>query len=75
VIRDVVEFRRSGLACRRVAELKIPVEAWRAAMRHACRREDTPVHTFLVPPHRLLFYSDRVTEARDANGTSSVRYD
>jgi hypothetical protein len=51
VIRDVVDFRRSGLACRRVAELNIPVQAWRAAMRHAGRRADTPVHTFLVPRH------------------------
>lgn len=51
MIRDVVEFHRSGLACRRVADLKIPVAAWRAAMRHAGRRENTPVHTFLVPPH------------------------
>jgi hypothetical protein len=51
VIRDVVEFRRCGLACRRVAELHIPVEAWRAAIRHAGRRADTPVHTFLLPPH------------------------
>ena len=51
MIRDVIEFRRSGLACRRVAELDIPVQAWRAAMRHAGRREDARVHTFLVPPH------------------------
>jgi hypothetical protein len=58
VIRDVVEFRRSGLACRRVAELNIPVQAWRAAMRHAARRADTPVHTFLVPPH-LATAADR----------------
>jgi hypothetical protein len=50
VIRDVVEFRRHGLACRRVAELNIPVDAWRAAMRHAGRHTDTPVHTFLLPP-------------------------
>ena len=51
MIRDVIEFRRSGLACRRVAELDIPVQAWRAAMRHAGRRGDARVHTFLVPPH------------------------
>ena len=51
MIRDVIEFRRSGLACRRVAELDIPVQAWRAAMRHAGRREDARVHTFLIPPH------------------------
>jgi hypothetical protein len=49
VISDVVEFRRCGLACRRVVELNIPVDAWRATMRHAGRRADTPVHPFLVP--------------------------
>jgi hypothetical protein len=49
VIRDVVEFRRCGLACRRVAEMNVPVAAWRAAIRQAARRADTPVHTFLVP--------------------------
>jgi hypothetical protein len=46
----MVEFRRYGLACRRVAGLNIPVEAWRAAMHRAGRLADTPVHTFLVPP-------------------------
>jgi len=51
VIRDVVEFRRAGLASRRVAELNIPVKAWRAAMRHAGGRAGTPVHTFLLPLH------------------------
>jgi len=51
VIRDMVEFRRCGLGCRRVAQLNIPVEAWRAAMHHTGRRTDAPVHTFLVPPH------------------------
>jgi hypothetical protein len=51
VIRDVVEFRQAGLACRRVAELNIPVGAWRAAMRHAGDRAGTPVRTFLLPPH------------------------
>jgi hypothetical protein len=50
VIRDVVEFRRCGLACRRVADLNIPVDAWRAAMRQTGRRVNTPVHTFLIPP-------------------------
>jgi hypothetical protein len=58
VIRDVVEFRRCGLACRRVAELNIPIDAWRAAMRHTGRRADTPVHTFLIPP-RLATAVDR----------------
>lgn len=60
VIRDVVEFRRSGLAYRPVAELNILVQAWRAAMRHAGRRADTLVHTFLGPPH-LATPADRET--------------
>jgi hypothetical protein len=36
VIEDVAEFQRAGMLCRRVDELNIPVEAWRAAMRHGC---------------------------------------
>jgi hypothetical protein len=58
VIRDIAEFRRCGLACRRVAGLNIPVEAWRAAMRQAGWRADTPVQTFLVPS-RLVTAIDR----------------
>jgi hypothetical protein len=76
VIRDVVEFRRHGLACRRVADLDIPVDAWRAAMRHAGRRADTPVHTFLVPPRPAtavdrqdrLVYAVRTDPAPDLAG-------
>jgi hypothetical protein len=50
MIRDVTEFRRTGVATRRVTELEIPVAAWRAAMCHAGRRDDARVRTFLLPP-------------------------
>ena len=50
MIRDVTEFRRTGLATRRVTELDIPVAAWRAAMCHAGRQDSARVRTFLVPP-------------------------
>jgi hypothetical protein len=50
MIRDVTEFRRTGVASRRVTELNIPVAAWRAAMCHAGRRDDARVRTFLLPP-------------------------
>jgi len=46
----MAEFHRVGVACRRVDELTVPVEAWRAAMCHAARRHGTRVRTFLVPP-------------------------
>jgi hypothetical protein len=49
VIRDIAEFSRSGVACRRIDELDVPVEAWRAAMSHAGRREGVRVRTFLIP--------------------------
>jgi hypothetical protein len=47
VIRDVSEFRRTGVACRRVTDLDIPVAAWRAAMCHAGRGDGARVRTFL----------------------------
>jgi hypothetical protein len=50
VIRDVAEFRRTGVASRRVADLDVPVAAWRAAMCHAGRRDRARVRTFLLPP-------------------------
>jgi hypothetical protein len=50
MIRDVTEFRRTGVASRRVAELDIPVAAWRAAMCHAGRRDRARVGTVLLPP-------------------------
>ena len=49
MIRDVTEFRRTGVASRRVTELDIPVAAWRAAMCHAGRRDGARVRTFLAP--------------------------
>ena len=50
MIRDVTEFRRTGVASRRVTELDIPVATWRAAMCHAGRRDSARVRTFLLPP-------------------------
>ena len=49
MIRDVTEFRRTGVASRRVTELDIPVAAWRAAMCHAGHRDGARVRTFLLP--------------------------
>jgi hypothetical protein len=49
VIRDVAEFRRTGVATRLVTELALPVAAWRAAMCHAGHRDGVRVRTFLVP--------------------------
>jgi hypothetical protein len=49
MIRDVTDFRRTGVASRRVVELGIPVEAWRAAMCRTARRDGARVRTFLVP--------------------------
>jgi hypothetical protein len=49
MIRDVADFLRTGVASRRVADLDIPVEAWRAAMGHVARRNGHRVRTFVVP--------------------------
>jgi len=49
MIRDIAEFRRLGVASRRVDELTVPVAAWRAAMCSAAREDDTRVRTFVVP--------------------------
>jgi len=78
VILDVIEFRRYGLACRRVADLNIPVSAWRAAMRQAGRRLAAPVHTFLVPPRPAtavdrqdqLVYAVRTSPPPEVTGLS-----
>ena len=78
MILDVIEFRRYGLACRRVADLNIPVSAWRAAMRQAGRRLDAPVHTFLVPPRPAtavdrqdqLVYAVRTSPPPEVTGLS-----
>jgi hypothetical protein len=50
MIRDVADFRRAGVACRRVRELDIPVEVWRAAMCRVAHQDGGRVRTFLVPP-------------------------
>ena len=50
MIRDVTEFSRTGVVCRRVDELDVPVGAWRPAMCHAGRRQGARVRTFLIPP-------------------------
>ena len=49
MIRDVIEFRRTGVASRWVTELDVPVAVWRAAMCHAGRRDGGRVRTFLLP--------------------------
>jgi hypothetical protein len=49
MIRDIAEFRRLGVASRRVDELTVPVAAWRAAMSRAAREDGTRVRTFVVP--------------------------
>jgi hypothetical protein len=49
MIRDIAEFRRLGVASRRVDELTVPVAAWRAAMCRAARQDGTRVRTFVVP--------------------------
>jgi hypothetical protein len=72
----MVEFRRYGLACRRVAGLYIPVEAWRAAIHRAGSRAGTPVHTFLIPARAAtavdredqLVYAVRTQPPPDATG-------
>ena len=53
VIRDVSEFRRTGVASRLVSELDVPVGAWRAAMCHAGHHDGVRLRTFLVPPNRV----------------------
>lgn len=49
MIRDVLELRERGHVCRRVTELDVDVETWRAGMRRAARREGMRIRTFLVP--------------------------
>ena len=53
MIRDVSEFRRTGVASRLVSELDVPVADWRAAMCHAGHRDGVRVRTFLVPHNRV----------------------
>src|SRR4051812_32408112 len=49
VIADLAEFGRTGVICRRVVHLDVPVGVWRAAMRDAGRRDNSRVRTFLLP--------------------------
>ena len=49
MIHDVAEFRLTGAVSRRIAELNIPVAAWRTAMCHAGRCDGARVRTFLIP--------------------------
>lgn len=49
MIRDVADFRRTGVAGRRIAELSMPVEVWRAAMCQIARRDGARIRTFVVP--------------------------
>ena len=53
MIRDVSEFRRTGVASRLVSELDVPVAAWRAAMCDAGHHDGVRVRTFLVPLNRV----------------------
>lgn len=53
MIRDVIEFRRSGVAGRLVSELDVPVVDWRAAMCHASRHDGVRTRTSLAPLNLL----------------------
>jgi hypothetical protein len=57
MIHDISEFSRTGVVCRRVDELDVPVGAWRAAMCHAGRRQGVRVRTFLMP-HAVVDAND-----------------
>lgn len=48
MIRDVAELRERGQVYRRVDELDIDVDTWRAGMRRAARREGMRIRTFVV---------------------------
>jgi hypothetical protein len=48
VIRDVAELRERGQVYRRVDELDIDVDTWRAGMRRSARREGMRIRTFVV---------------------------
>jgi hypothetical protein len=50
VIRDVTELREQGQVCRRVADLEVDLDTWRAGMRHAARREGMRIRTVVVEP-------------------------
>ena len=69
MIRDVTEFRRTGVASRRVAELDIPVAAWRAAMCHASTRRPRGRRT-TIRRRRAAGRARDVRAARGACGSS-----
>lgn len=48
MILDVAELRERGLVRRRVDELDVDVDTWRAGMRRVARRERMRVRTFVV---------------------------
>jgi hypothetical protein len=49
MIRDVADFLRTGVAGRPVADLAMPVDAWRATMGQVARRNGARVRTVIVP--------------------------
>lgn len=50
MIRDVAQLREHGQVERRVDELDVDVDTWRAGMRAAARREGMRIRTFVVEP-------------------------
>lgn len=48
MIRDVAELRERGQVYRRVDDLDIDVDTWRAGMRRSARREGMRIRTFVV---------------------------
>jgi hypothetical protein len=48
VILDIAELRGLGQVYRRIDELDVDVDTWRAAMRRAARREGMRIRTFIV---------------------------
>lgn len=50
MIRDVAELCERGQVYRRVDELDVDVDTWRAGMRAAARREGIRIRTFVVEP-------------------------
>lgn len=50
MIRDIAALREHGQVSRRVVDLDVDVETWRASIRQTARREGMRIRTFLVPP-------------------------
>lgn len=78
VLRDMTQFHRAGQVCRRVEQLDVPVEAWRAEMRRSARLNGSRIHTVVLGstgPERSCqdqsVYAvrlDRTAEAREPRG-------